>query len=424
MEPSPEQLEEMMAMFAGEAGNGLAAALPGRDFRSLNDADKARAESFLMGFCDKADQRWSVMARHLPLGPGGQKLLAERLWDEIFGLGILEPYCDEREPDCEEISLDGPRKLVIRRAGNRVEIVDPRFGDDETYRAFIQRVIESGGRRVDEASPYATVRLPNGCRATAVLAISSRPRLTIRIPRIRARHLDDQVNAGTIDEPVRDFLEAAVLGRLNIIVTGATFSGKTTFVQCLCGSIPAHERVLTIEEDPELQLERIVGQAVDLYERPANLEGVGAISMRDLVRLALRMRPDRIIVGEVRGPEALDMLQAMNSGHAGSYCTLHSDEGRRGLSKLEMYVTQEASHWTPRAAKELIAENVDLVIHLRYDPELGRRVVGEIIEVAGCEAGEVINTNTLFIRRGDRLLSSGLVPRKAARLEAGGWRLP
>src|SRR6266851_2369075 len=159
MEPDDAQLDELMAMFAGEAANGLAGVLPGRDYRRLSKADEHEAEMFLRRFCDQADQRWSSLPRHAPLGPAGQKVLGQRLWDEIFGLGFLERYTDDREPDCEEISLDGPKKMVIWRAGNRVEIVNPRFPDDETYRAYIQRVIEMGGRRVDEASPYATVRL-------------------------------------------------------------------------------------------------------------------------------------------------------------------------------------------------------------------------------------------------------------------------
>jgi pilus assembly protein CpaF len=144
--------------------------------------------------------------------------------------------------------------------------------------------------------------------------------------------------------------------------------------------------------------------------------------MRELVRLALRMRPDRIVVGEVRGAEAIEMLAAMNSGHAGSFCTLHADAGRRGLTKLEHYIRHGDGHWTPQAAKESIAENVDLVVHLAYDPRLGRRVVEEVIEIVGSEAGEVINTNTLFIRRGGQLVGSGILPRRAAQLEAAGWR--
>jgi pilus assembly protein CpaF len=424
MEPDAAELEELTRTFAGEAGTALANALPGRNFRSLSTAEAARAEAVLATFCDRADQRWSFLPGHSPLGAAGRKLLAERLWDEIFGLGYLERYCDDREPDCEEASLDGCHKLVLRRAGNRVQIVDPGFGSDEEFRAYVQRVIEMGGRRVDDASPYATVALPNGCRATAVVSISSSPRLTLRIPRVAARSLEDLVSVGTIDAAVCKFFHAAVLARLNIIVTGATFSGKTTFVQCLAGSIPDHERVITIEQDPELALERIVAQCVDLWERPPNLEGVGAVTMRELVRLSLRMRPDRIVVGEVRGAEAIEMLAAMNSGHAGSFCTLHADAGRRGLTKLEHYIRHGDGHWTPQAAKESIAENVDLVVHLREDAALGRRVVEEILEVAGCENGEVINTNTLYRRRGGELVPTGFRPRWADRLEEAGWSPP
>lgn len=415
-----DQLEDLARTLSAPAGARLARVFPGRNLAELNEGEKARAEAELLRFCDEADREGAAVGRQ-PLRIAGQKELAERLFDEIFDIGVLARFCDQREPDCEEVSLDGPRKGMLRRAGNRIEVFNPAFRDDDEARGFITRVVEIGGGRIDDSAPFVTVHLPNGCRATAVVAISSHPRLTIRVPRLRVHSIQDLVDVGTIDDLLAAFLLAAVIGRLNIVVSGATFSGKTTFVQALCTAIPSHERVVTIEEDPELQLERIVAHAIDLKERPENIEGVGAISMRQLVRLALRMTPDRIMVGEVRGPEAVEMLSAMNSGHSGSFCTLHSDEGRRGLTKLEMYVTQAAG-WTPRAAKELIAENVDLLIHLREDPVAGRRVVQEVIEVTGCENGEVISTNTLFARRGDRLEYSGIRPRRADRLEAAGWR--
>jgi pilus assembly protein CpaF len=418
-----EELEDLARSLSGRASAAVAAVFPGRHLAGLGEPEKARAEAELLTFCDQADQRLRVSGRP-GLGVGGQKQLAERLFDDIFGLGFLERYCDQREPDCEEASLNEARRLVIRRSGNRIEIVDPHFADDEELRIFVQRVIELGGGRIDDTCPYATVRLPSGARASGIVgAISSSPRLTIRIPRAPANSLEDRVNDATIDDALFRFLAAAVVGRLNVVVTGATYSGKTTFVQSMAGHIPAHERIITIEEDPELQLRRVVAECVDLMERTPNQEGVGAIDMRQLVRLALRHRPDRIIVGEVRGAEAIDMLAAMNSGHSGSFCTLHSDAGRRGLTKLEHYIRHGVEgHWTPQAAKEAIAENIDLVVHLHMDPVLGRRVVHEVIEVTGCEAGEVISTNTLFIQDCDRFRFTGIRPRKAEQLEAAGWR--
>lgn len=416
-------LEDLARSVSGRAGALVARLFPGRALAGLPESDKARAEPELRRFCDQVDHEGAVLGRP-PLRIGGQKLLAERLWDEIFDIGFLARFCDDREPDCEEVSLDTPRKAMLRRAGNRIEVLDPRMGSEEELRAYIVRVIELGGGRLDDSAPFVTTHLPNGCRATAVVAISSHPRLSIRIPRLRVDSIGDLVDAGTIDEGFAKFLTACVLARLNIVVTGPTFSGKTTFVQALCTAIPAHERVVTIEEDPELQLERIVEHCVDLHERAENIEGVGAISMRQLVRLALRMTPDRVIVGEVRGPEALEMLSAMNSGHSGSFCTLHADEGRRGLSKLVQLVMQAGPAWTPRLAMELVAENVDLLIHLREDTTTRRRVVQEVLEVTGCEAGEVISTATLFRRRGQYLEPSGIRPRRADRLEAAGWRTP
>ncbi|MGH2718517.1 MAG: CpaF family protein [Actinomycetota bacterium] len=416
-------LEILARSVAPRAGQMLAQLFPGKALTDLGEAEKARAEPALLRFCDQVDQERSA-AGQTPLRIAGQKLLAEYLWDELFDIGAaLAQFCDDRQPDCEEVCVDVPSKGMLRRSGNRVEVFQPGLASDEELRSLITRIVEIGGGRIDDASPYVTVHLPNGCRVTAVVAISSHPRLTIRVPRLRVRSLQDLVDAGTIDELLAAFLMAAVIGRLNIVVTGATFSGKTTFVQALCTAIPGHERVVTIEEDPELQLDQIVAHAIDLRERPESVEGVGAITMRQLVRLSLRMTPDRIMVGEVRGAEAVEMLLAMNSGHAGSFCTVHADEGRRGLSKLEMYVTQ-ASGWTPRAAKELIAENVDLLIHLREDRELGRRVVSEVVEVTGCENGEVITTSTLFARRAGELRWSGMRPRRADRLEAAGWRMP
>jgi pilus assembly protein CpaF len=419
----PDGLQFLARSVAPRAGQLLTQMFPGKALTDLGEAEKARAEPTLLRFCDQVDQERSA-AGETPLRIPGQKLLAEYLWDELFDIGAgLAQFCDDRQPDCEEVCLDAPTKGMLRRSGNRVEVFHPGLGSDDELRSLITRIVEIGGGRIDDAAPFVTVHLPNGCRVTAVVAISSHPRLTIRVPRLRVRSLQDLVDAGTIDELLAAFLAAAVVGRLNIVVTGATFSGKTTFVQALCTAIPAHERVITIEEDPELQLEKIVAHAIDLRERSDNVEGVGGISARQLVRLALRMTPDRIMVGEVRGPEAVEMLLAMNSGHAGSFCTVHADEGRRGLSKLEMYVTQGAN-WTPRAAKELIAENVDLLIHVREDRELRRRVVSEVVEVTGCENGEVITTSTLFARHNGELRFTGIRPRRADRLEAAGWRTP
>jgi pilus assembly protein CpaF len=420
MEPTDREIDELVRLVSAKAGTVVAEAFAGRDLRTLSEVELGKAEAVLLSFCEREDRARSVGSR--ALGVAGQKMLAEHLFDEIFGLGFAERYTDGREPDVEEVSIDGPHKGVIRRAGNHIEFIDPGFRDPDELRAYVQRVMERGGRRVDDSSPYQTVRLANGCRAAGVVSISSSPRLTIRIPLRYKPTLPGMVELGTVDERVAHMCDRAVVARLNIAVVGGTGSGKTTFLQALCGSIPEHERIVTIEEDPELQLEgRIVRQCIDLWERPPNLEGVGAVGMRELVRFALRMRPDRILIGEVRGSEAIDMIAAMNSGHSGSLCSLHADDARSALTKLEHYIRHGDGHWTPQAAKEAVASTLDLVIYMRQEAS-GRRVVQEIIEVAGCENGEVINSNSIVTRRNGIFEWSGIRMRKAAQLEAAGWR--
>lgn len=422
MQLPPEGLEELARSMRAEAARALGEAFGGADLSALDEHGLARAEAILLQFCEDLDRSRALRGER-SLETGGRKQLAERLFDELFGLGALQPFLDDREPDVEEVSVNSPRTGFLRRSGNQRERFDPGLRSEEELRDFIQRVVSRAGRRIDEASPYVSVRLEDGCRLTAVLPpLTEQPRLTVRIPRLRARSLEDLVELGTAEPELARFLEAAVRGRLNILVSGGTFSGKTTTLRALCGAISPEERVVTIEEDPELGLEGdVLPNCIGLWTRLPNLEGVGEVRVRQLVKLALRMCPDRIVVGEVRGQEAIDMLAAMNSGHEGSMCSIHADSGRRALDKLVQYVLQGRERWTARATRELIAESIDLAVQMAYDESSGRRLVSEVVEVAGLEDG-VILTNTLFHREGGRLVASGVLPRGADRLRRGGWR--
>ncbi|MGH7562321.1 MAG: CpaF family protein, partial [Gemmatimonadales bacterium] len=269
----------------------------------------------------------------------------------------------------------------------------------------------------DDASPAVDVRLPDGARLHALLPpLARRPCLTIRRHRMVAGSLDDLVGLGTLNDELARFLRGAVEGGLNVLVSGGTASGKTTTLNALGSAIPPGERVVTIEETAEIRLEEMLPDCVALEARAANVEGLGQIGIRELVRHALRMRPTRIVVGEVRGPEALDMLSAMNTGHEGSMGTIHANSGRQALSKLRTYVLMAEEQLTPEVANEMIAETVDLVVHLRLDHRSGTRRVVQVAEVAGLEAGRVL-TNDLFRWEAGDLVPTGVRPRFADRLD-------
>jgi pilus assembly protein CpaF len=267
-------------------------------------------------------------------------------------------------------------------------------------------------------------RLPDGSRLNAVIPpLTSRwTHVTIRKFLLRARTLDDLVALGTLPAEVAAFLEAAVQGGLNMLISGGTGSGKTTCLNALGSSIAgADERVVTIEETAELQLESMLPDCVALQGRPANVEGAGGVVIRSLVKNALRMRPTRIIVGEVRGAEALDMLSAMNSGHDGSMCTIHANGPRQALSKLRTYAMMAEEALPARALTEMIAEAIDLVVHLKMEPQSGRRLIDSIYEVTGMEEDAVAGSELFVLSEGGALQWTGIRPRCAERLDAGGF---
>lgn len=435
-----ETLEELVRALRAEVAQRLGEAFRGKDFLALGEAERSQAEAVVMGICDQEDRSQALRGGR-GLGIDGQKQLAERLFDEVFGLGVLQRHTDDREPDVEEVSVNRPRLGFLTRSGNRVERFDPWYASDDEMRDHAQRLVSRAGGRIDEANPYASVRLANGCRLTAVLPpLSGCPRLTIRVPRVRIRSVEDLAELDLFSPPpapvisawidrsgpgggpeLARFLQAAVRGRLNLLVSGGTGVGKTATLRGLCGAIPPTERVVTIETDPELMLEGdVLENCVELWTRLANLEGVGEVRLRQLVKVALRLRPGRIIVGEVMGEEAVDMLAAMNSGHEGSMCTVHADSGARALDKIVQYVMQSEERWSPETVRQFVAEAIDLVVQVHHDEASGHRFIEEVVEVAGMEEGTIL-TNVLFKAGDGEMVRRPIRPRKAERLRKGGW---
>jgi pilus assembly protein CpaF len=310
--------------------------------------------------------------------------------EEALGLGPLETLL--ADPEVTEIMVNGAANVYVERRG-KIERTSKQFIDDRQVRLVIERVIAPLGRRIDESSPMVDARLPDGSRVNAIIAplAVDGPSLTIR--RFSKRFgVKQLLEVGSITQPIADFLRAAVESRLNVLVSGGTGSGKTTLLNALSGFIPDSERIVTIEDAAELQLEQ--PHVVRLESRPANLEGKGAIPIRELVRNSLRMRPDRIIVGECRGGEALDMLQAMNTGHDGSLTTVHANSVRDALSRVETMVLMSGFDLPVRAIREQVAAAIDLIVHVARLRDGSRRVTA-VSEVVGME-GDVVTMQDII----------------------------
>jgi pilus assembly protein CpaF len=320
-----------------------------------------------------------------------QRLVAEVV-DDVIGLGPIQRFVID--PTVSEIMVNGLGPIFIERAGRLIE-TESHFVSEDHLRRVIDRIVTSVGRRVDESSPMVDARLADGSRVNAVLPPLSvdGPTLTIRKFSKNKLDLDDLVRAGAMTSPSAELLAAAVRGSLSILISGGTGSGKTTMLNALSGRIPDGERVITIEDAVELQLRQ--RHVVRLESRPANVESRGEITIRDLVRNALRMRPDRIIVGEVRGAEALDMLQAMNTGHEGSMSTVHANTPRESISRLETMVMMAGFELPLRAIREQIASGVDLIVQLNRFRDGSRRVT-QVTEVMGME-GDVVTLSDLYL---------------------------
>ena len=354
--------------------------------------------------------------------------LFEAIAAEILGLGPIEPLLND--DSVTEVMVNGPRSIWVEQHG-RLFKTDIRFRDDDHVMRVIDRIISPLGRRCDEASPYVDARLPDGSRVNAIIPPLSLVGPVITIRKFARQKLtpEDLVRFGTITPEMIEFLRACVQVRLNVVVSGGTGSGKTTLLNVLSSFIPGDERIVTIEDAAELQLRQ--DHVISLESRPANIEGKGRITIRELVVNALRMRPDRIIVGECRNAEALDMLQAMNTGHDGSMTTLHSNSPRDTLSRLETMVLMAGMDLPLRAIREQIASAVHLIVHQSRMKDGSRKIVN-ISEVQGME-GEVITMQDVFVfeqtglengRVVGRLRPTGIRPRFIEAFELANIHLP
>ncbi len=326
-----------------------------------------------------------VKKGRLPSGIDPDRL-EEDVFNEAMRLGPLEELL--ADDSVTEIMVNGPDNVYVERNG-RLELSDCQFSDDESVMAVIERIIAPLGRRCDESQPYVDARLADGSRVNAIIAplALSGPTITIRKFSKRALTPQDFIRIGTWTQDAADFMKLCVMLRKNIIVAGGTGSGKTTLLNLLSGFIPRNERIVTIEDAAELRLQQ--PHVVRLEARPPNIEGKGAVPIRDLVKNCLRMRPDRIIVGECRGGEALDMLQAMNTGHDGSLTTVHANSPRDVISRLETMVLMSGMDLPSRAIREQIASAVDIIIHESRMSD-GSRKVTAITEVTGLEGSQVV----------------------------------
>jgi pilus assembly protein CpaF len=358
-----------------------------------------------------------------------QERLMDDIMDETFGLGPLETLL--KDSTISDIMINRFDRIYVERRG-RIELVDTRFRDNQHLRQIIDRIVGLVGRRIDETSPMCDARLQDGSRVNAIippLALDG-PAMSIRRFGSKPLQLEDLIRHGAFPPAVMDFMAAAVQARCNVLISGGTGSGKTTLLNCLSRYIPADERVITIEDAAELQLQQ--PHVVRLETRPQNVEGKGEVNQRDLVKNCLRMRPDRIIIGECRGAEALDMLQAMNTGHEGSMTTVHANNTRDALGRIEVMVAMAGYDIPTKAMRTQIASAIQLVVQSRRLTG-GRRKVVSVSEISGME-GDNVQMHDIFSFEqqgvdGDghavgRFICNGIRPRCAERIEHRGIRLP
>ncbi|SHE87831.1 pilus assembly protein CpaF [Desulforamulus putei DSM 12395] len=358
-----------------------------------------------------------------------RQLIVAEIIDETIGFGPITPLLND--PNISEVMVNGPNQVYVERDGKLI-LTGVKFRDNAHVLHIIEKIVAPIGRRIDESMPMVDARLPDGSRVNAIippLALNG-PTVTIRKFSKDPYTVDDLIKFGTLTPQMAQFLEACVKARLNIVVSGGTGSGKTTTLNVLSSFIPADERIITIEDAAELQLRQ--EHVITLESRPPNIEGKGAITIRDLVRNSLRMRPERIVVGEVRSGEALDMLQAMNTGHDGSLTTGHANSPRDMLSRLETMVLMAGMDLPVRAIREQISSAIDLIIQQNRFRDGSRRIT-HITEVQGME-GEVIVLQDLFTFRQTGVdengrikgtfQSTGIRPKFMHRLESSGIKLP
>jgi pilus assembly protein CpaF len=399
-----ERLEELKAGVHAELLKELGPQLYDADM-DQDDLDK-RVRAVLADLLSGQDR---------PISNSDRQQVTQEISDDILGYGPIEPFL--RDPDVSEVMVNGHQDVWLEKSGRLMQSA-AQFTDEAHLRRTIDKIVSRIGRRVDESSPMVDARLPDGSRVNAVvppLAVDGSA-LTIRKFAADPLTVNDLIKFGSLSAQTADFLDACVRGRLNIIVSGGTGAGKTTTLNVLSSFVPNDERIVTIEDAAELQLKQ--EHVVRLESRPANIEGKGAITIRDLVKNSLRMRPDRIIVGEVRDASALDMLQAMNTGHDGSICTLHSNGPRDTLARMETMVLMAGMDLPMRAIREQVASAVDLIVHQARLKD-GTRRITHISEVERME-GDVITLQDIFVYDGSAGFDAD--GRSLGRLRATGLR--
>ncbi len=357
-----------------------------------------------------------------PLTPADRALAYRPILDEVLGHRPIEPLL--RDPEITEIMVNAWDRIYVERFG-RIHAVDAAFMDEAHLRRVIDKIVSRVGRRVDEASPMVDARMPDGSRVNAVVppVALDGAALTVRKFAVEPYTVDDLIGFGTITPPVAELLRACVQGRLDIVISGGTGTGKTTLLNVISSFLPGDERIITIEDSAELRLAQ--EHVLRMEYRPPNIEGKGEITIRDLVRNALRMRPDRIVVGEVRDGAALDMLQAMNTGHDGSLTTVHANSPRDSVARMETMVLMAGMDLPVRAIREQVASAVDLVIHLSRMRDGSRRVT-HITEVTGMD-GDVVTMQDIFtfdMRSQHGLRSTGVRPQFMETLADQGVAVP
>ncbi|MFJ5959338.1 CpaF family protein [Pseudarthrobacter oxydans] len=352
-----------------------------------NSIEEAELQQYV-----KDELRKIIEEEEIPLTLTERARLVQEIIDDVLGLGPLEKFLEDSS--ITEIMVNGPEKIYVERQG-KLTLTGSRFSDEEHLRKVIERIVTKVGRRVDESSPLVDARLTDGSRVNAIippLAVSGSS-LTIRKFGRVPLNVGNLISLGSMSPEIAELLQACVRARLNIIVSGGTGTGKTTMLNVLSSFLPADERIVTIEDAVELQLQQ--DHVVRLESRPRNIEGKGEISIRDLVRNSLRMRPDRIVIGEVRGGESLDMLQAMNTGHDGSISTVHANSPRDAISRLETLVLMAGMDLPLRAIREQIASAINLIVHISRLRDGSRRVT-HVTEVQGME-GDVVTLQDAFV---------------------------
>jgi pilus assembly protein CpaF len=407
--------------------------------RSLKDRVKRKLISELdpsldTAMVDEVRQRLKslfdqiIEAENLVLTRAEKERLFEELAADVIGFGPIEPLLTDAS--VSEVMVNGPKKIYFERKG-RLLLSDVQFDDDDHVRRIIDRIVSPLGRHVDEASPIVDARLPDGSRVNVVIPPISLvgPTITIRKFMKEKLRVDDLIRFGSITPEIAEFLRACVVSRLNIVISGGTGSGKTTLLNVLSNFIPEDERIVSIEDSAELQLAK--EHWIRLETRPANIEGSGSVSARDCMKTTLRMRPDRIIVGECRGGEALDMLQAMNTGHDGSLTTGHANTPRDMLSRLETMVLMAGMDLPVRAIREQISSAVDVIVQQSRMRD-GSRKVTHITEVQGME-GEKITLQDVFLfeqesfengKVNGSVRPTGVRPKFMPKIEESGISLP